>query len=66
MDYNAVTQYKNVMNENIFSCMEMTKQSYIDIMSMPIKRFNDFIKWKAKLEEDKQKAMDDELSKIKK
>ncbi len=54
------------MDENVFSCMELTKQQYPSIMAMPIKRFNDFLKWKARLEEEKQKAMDEELSKIKK
>ena len=55
------------MDENVFSCMELTKQQYMpSIMLMPINRFHNFLKWKAKLEEEKQKAMDEELATIRK
>jgi len=54
------------MDENLFSCMELTKQQYYpSLMLMPINRFHSFLKWKAKLEEDKQKAMEEELASIK-
>lgn len=39
--------------------MEMSHQSYIDTMMMPVKRFNDYLKWKVKLEEEKQKAIEE-------
>jgi len=45
--------------------MELTKQQYTSIMLMPITRFQHFLKWKAKLEEEKHKAMDEELATIK-
>ena len=35
--------------------MEMSKQSYDECMSMPLNRFQDYMKWKSKLEEEKQK-----------
>jgi len=54
------------MDENIFSCMELTKQPYESIMLMPINRFQNFLKWKSNLEEEKQKAMTEELATIKK
>jgi hypothetical protein len=37
--------------------MEMSKQSYIDIMSMPVSRFQSYLKWKTNLEDEKQKQM---------
>jgi len=52
------------MNENIFSCIELTKSPYSDIMYMPINRFYDFLKWKAKLEEEKQKQMEEEFKSV--
>lgn len=38
----------------------MSKQSYFAVMSMPIKRFYDYLKWKSDLEEEKQKIMNEE------
>jgi hypothetical protein len=43
--------------------MEMSKQSYIDTMLMPVKRFQDYLKWKNDLEEEKQKLILEEVSK---
>jgi len=37
--------------------MEMSKQSYSDVMAMPVKRFQDYMKWKTDLEEEKQKML---------
>jgi len=41
--------------------MEMSKQSYPDTIMMPVTRFQTYLKWKIKLEEDKSKALDDQL-----
>jgi hypothetical protein len=43
--------------------MEMSRQSYTDTILMPVKRFLDYLKWKSKLEEEKQKRFDEESSK---
>ncbi len=37
--------------------MELSAQSYIDIMQMPIIRFYNYLKWKIKIEEEKQKLI---------
>jgi len=37
--------------------MEMSKQSYNDTMLMPVKRFQDYLKWKTDLEDEKQKML---------
>lgn len=39
--------------------MDLTGQKYIDIMYMPIKTFLDFIMWKIKIEEEKQKKIEE-------
>jgi len=39
--------------------MEMSNQSYLDITMMPVKRFNDYLKWKVKLEDEKQKTIEE-------
>lgn len=39
--------------------MEMSKQSYFEATLMPVKRFNDYLRWKVKLEEEKQKTIEE-------
>ncbi len=41
--------------------MEMSKQSYKDIMSMPVQRFYNYLKWKASLEDDKRKMLEENI-----
>lgn len=43
--------------------MEMSTQSYPDTVDMPVNRFQNYLKWKAKLEDDKKKALDEEIAK---
>ena len=62
-NHDAVIDYKRTLTENIFTCMEMSKQSYVEVMNMPVKRLYDYLEWKVKLEEEKRKMMDEETSK---
>jgi hypothetical protein len=59
--YDTVNKYRDALEKNIFSCMEMAKQSYPDTVDMPVKRFQNYLKWKSDLEEDKQKALLEEF-----
>jgi len=43
--------------------MEMSTQSYSDTIEMPVKRFQNYLKWKTKLEDDKRKSLDEEIAK---
>ena len=43
--------------------MEMSKQSYVECLSMPYKRFKDYMEWKVKLEDEKQKKINEEMNK---
>ena len=42
--------------------MEMSKQSYSEVMLMPVKRFQNYMKWKNDLEEEKQKMILEEVN----
>ncbi len=64
MSPNDVDEYRKNVAETIFACMELSKQSYLEIIEMPVKRLHDYLKWKDKLEEEKQKIMEEEASKI--
>jgi len=41
-------------------CMEMSKQSYIETIMMPVKRFQDYLKWKSDLEDERKKMIQEE------
>jgi hypothetical protein len=56
---NFYDEYEKVLKENIFACMEFSKQSYNEILMMPVKRFHDYLKWKIDLEEKKQKQIEE-------
>jgi len=43
--------------------MEMSKQSYVEVVNMPVKKFYDYLSWKIKLEEEKRKIMEEETGK---
>jgi len=59
MQHDEITSYRKALAENIYSCMELSKQSYLDICYMPIKRFHDYLKWKTDLEDARQKEMEE-------
>jgi len=60
---NEVEIYRNATTENVFACMEMSKQAYDHVMNMPVKKMFDYLKWKSKLEEEKQKRIEEETKK---
>jgi len=43
--------------------MEMSKQSYPQIVAMPVKRFYNYLKWKTDLEDEKRKLILEEVGK---
>jgi hypothetical protein len=43
--------------------MEFSKQSYIDVLNMPVERFHGYMKWKVKIEEEKVKSLQEEMGK---
>lgn len=62
--HEEMSKFKDTLAEDMFACMELSKQSYTDVCQMPVKRFFDYLKWKSKLEEEKQKKMGEEMSGI--
>ena len=45
--------------------MELTKQGYLQVLMMPVNRFYNFLKWKAELEKEKQKIINENIAKTK-
>jgi len=42
--------------------MEWSKQSYEEVVNMPVQRLNDYLNWKHNLEEEKRKLMEERTS----
>ena len=59
----SINDYRDTLEKNIFSCIEMSKQSYDQVIAMPIKRFYNYLRWKSDLEDEKQKMILDEVGK---
>ena len=62
---NEIDKYRHNLRENIFAVMEMGKQPYSSIVTMPIAAFQHYIKWKSELEEEKSKIMKEKTGNIK-
>ena len=41
--------------------MEMSKQSYEDVVKMPVNRFYNYLKWKTDLEKQKKEMLAEEI-----
>lgn len=39
--------------------MELSKQSYVEVSQMPVKRFYDYLKWKSDLEDERRREMEE-------
>jgi len=44
--------------------MEMSNQSYPAVVSMPLQRFYNYLKWKSKLEEERRKSMEEQAGNL--
>jgi len=45
--------------------MELSKMSYIDVLKMPVYRVEEYLTWKIKFDQDKEKAKSEGLDKMK-
>jgi len=61
----AVEIYRKSSSLDVYACMELSHQAYVQVMAMPVKKFYDYLKWKAELEEEKQKQIEEESQKLK-
>jgi hypothetical protein len=52
-----IDKFRNIWNEEVFSAIEMLKQPYDTVINMPVLKLKDMLKWKSKLEEDKEKLI---------
>lgn len=44
--------------------MELSGQSYIEVMQMPVQRFYNYLKWKVDLEEEKKKTISESFAEL--
>jgi hypothetical protein len=57
--------FEKSFKENIFLTMELSKMSYDDVMAMPVKKMEEYLNWKIKFDQEREKAKADSLEKIK-
>jgi hypothetical protein len=48
----SVERFRIQIQENIFLAMETSKQSYLDILNMPVDRLKKYFQWKQKFDEE--------------
>lgn len=56
--YKIQSSYIKALLDKVYLLVETMKIPYSDVMNMPIGRLDDFLDWKAKLEEEREKAME--------
>lgn len=56
-DPESITKFRETMDENIRSLMELMHQDWGTIMFMPYRFFVDTLKWKIELEEEKRNKL---------
>jgi hypothetical protein len=52
-----IVKFKKSWDEEVFSAIEMMHQPYESVMNMPVLKLKNMLRWKTKLEEDKEKLM---------
>lgn len=64
-NYDLVDKFRKRIEEDIYTCMEFSGQSYPDVASMPAQRLYNYLKWKVKYENKKKEMMEEQAGKIK-
>ncbi|GIU69031.1 MAG: hypothetical protein KatS3mg002_0267 [Candidatus Woesearchaeota archaeon] len=61
--HDEIDKYRKELEEMIFIVMETSRQSYIEVIQMPVSRFKNYLHWKIKFEEEKRKKIEEEMEK---
>ena len=60
----SINAYKKQLDEEIFITIELSKCSYLDVMSMPVARLRAYKEWKIKWDREVAKAKQEELENL--
>ena len=52
-----IDKFRRNWDEEVFSAIELLKQPYDSVMNMPVLKLKNILRWKTKLEEDKEKLI---------
>jgi hypothetical protein len=63
-ELDQIVEYRKILADNMFACIEMSGMSYSEVAAMPLKRFFDYLKWKTDLEDEKRKLMREESKRL--
>jgi hypothetical protein len=56
--------YNKRLKENVFLAMELGKMSYSEVLAMPVNRLEEFLDWKIRYDNEKEKAKANSLEQI--
>lgn len=54
-----IDQFKHNWDEDVFAAIELMKQQYDTIMNMPVMKLKNLLRWKDKLEKDKENMIEE-------
>jgi len=60
---NTIDSYRRDLAEDVYMCMEWSKQSYNQVMAMPVTKFKNYLKWKKDYEDERSKHFKAEMDK---
>ena len=60
MSDKGIDIYRKILKENVYTCMEWSRQSYEEVMNMPVQKLMDYLTWKTNLEESKRKMLEEQ------
>ncbi len=58
-------QFSRKHREAVFLAMELGKLAYTDIMKMPVHRLDEYLEWKIKYDNERERAKADNLDSLK-
>jgi len=65
MNYDQVDKYRKRLEDDIYTTMEFSRQSYPDVINMPVQRMYNYLRWKSLHEQKKKDAQDKAMGKVK-
>lgn len=60
-----ITKYLEATREDVFLAMELSGNSFGDIIEMPVGELSKYLEWKIKFDKEKQKQQNEAMSNMK-
>lgn len=54
-----IDKFRKNWEDEVFTAIELLKQPYDSVVNMPVQKLKNLLKWKTKLEREKEKILED-------